>query len=213
METCSKCKESVWCSQHCVQSLPLPDLHSLPTSQPISRCSSFMVNFSVAQEHTGLLGLGSQLTPKTHSGTCLYGVWPLTRCRKHREQPCSPMAQDTGAQCSLQTDEGRRTGLVGRTHTEALYFCVWLPPPPTSGTVLSLLHPVSLLSTHGPLSHPALERSDFGGCCTSCLLVCFSCLLCDLPSPKAPAKLIQLPQYQWAQVFLTAWHTELYTRE
>ena len=39
--------------------------------------------------------------------------------------------------------------MVERTHIGALCFCIELPP--SSGTALSLHHPISLLSTHTSL--------------------------------------------------------------
>lgn len=50
---CSESRiELVKCLQQCAQSLPEMDLDSLPTSQLVPRHSSFMVNFTVAHEHT-----------------------------------------------------------------------------------------------------------------------------------------------------------------
>lgn len=85
----------------------------------------------------------------------------------------------------------------------------------------SLWHsPLSTPSHFPPFHTYAFETpsprvaSDFGGCCTSRFLACFSSLLCDLPSQKAPAKSIRLLLYLWAQVFLTAWtYRALYRRE
>ncbi len=51
-------------------------------------------------------GLGSHLTPKAHSESCLRGDWPLTRYRKHREQPCSPSGP--GHRGTLEPSEGWR---------------------------------------------------------------------------------------------------------
>lgn len=109
----------------------------------------------------------------------------------------------------------QHTGALNQWGGHTLELCVSVFhffPPPTSGTTLFffLLHPISLLSTHNAFESarppPPRVASDFGGCYTPCFLTCFSCQLCDLPSPKALSKLIQLPYYnQKAQVSPTVW--------
>lgn len=151
-------------------------------------------------------GLGSHLTPKAHSESCLQGDWPLTRYGKHREQPCSPSGP--GHRGTLEPlERWRQKDRIGGKDTHWSSVFLYL----TSSSA-SLWHsPLSAPSRFPPVHTYAFETpsprvaSDFGGCYTSCFLACFCRLLCDLPSPKALAKLIQLPRYQWAQVFLVAW--------
>lgn len=145
-------------------------------------------------------GLGPHLTPKAHSVSCLRGDWPLTRRGKHREQPCSPFGPRHRG--TLEPSEGWRLkdGIGGKdTHWSSVFnFLLHLPlAQPSLRSIPFPSRPHRRLWDTWPRSCVWFGRAF-------CFPACFSCLLCDLPSPKAPAKSIHLPQHQWAQVFPTA---------
>lgn len=179
----SECMEFVKGSQHCAQSLPLLDLSGLPTSQHLSMHSSFMVNFSVAHEHTTLLGLWlPKRKPWKAAGRKLT---PSQGTRKTENSLVPPLAQDREVHWNLQRDEGRRTGSLRRTHIGALYL--------TSSST-SLWHdPLSAPSYFPPVHTYPFEigipeaASHFGNCWTSCVFAfaCFSWPLCYLLIPRS----------------------------
>lgn len=87
--------------------------------------------------------LGSHLTPKAHSERCLQGDWPLTRYRKHREQPCSPSGQ--GHRGTLEPSDGwRQKDRICRKDTH------W-------SSVFNFL-------LHLPLAQPSLHSIQFPFC-------------------------------------------------
>lgn len=165
------------------------DLDSLPTSQPESRYSSFTVNFPVAHELTGLLGPRLTSNPKNTQWKTACGETDPSQGMEYTERsPVSPLARDTAAHWSLQMDEGRRTGLVGRTHIGALYWTsfstyLWHSPPSSPFR----FPPVHTYAFEAPRPGAASFFSPI-------FLVC---------SVKTPAKLIQPPQN--LRVFWTVW--------
>ena len=80
-------------------------------------------------------GPGSHLTLRTHREKLPAGrLTPHKVWRTHSAALFPPLARGTAAHWSLQMDEGRRTGLVGRTHIGALYWTsfstyLWHSPP------------------------------------------------------------------------------------
>lgn len=104
----------------------------LPTSQHRSGSSSFMVNSSVAREHTGLLWPGPrELTPQRVERTERGPVPLLARSQGH-----------TSTFTELNVEGWYWWG--GQT----LQLCITVFNFPLSGPGLSLLRPIAMLSTY-----------------------------------------------------------------
>lgn len=169
----------------------------------------------MAHEHTGFLGPGFTSNPKSTQWKL-----PAGRLTPHdlwKTQRVALFPIWLGTQGTLEPSEAwkQRDRIGGKdTHWGSVFLYL------TSSSTSLWCSPLSAPSrfphvyTHAFETPSPIVVSDFCGCCTSCFLACFSCLLCDLPSLKASARLIQLPLYQWAQVFQTGWTCRaLYQRE
>lgn len=131
-------------------------------------------------------GSSSYLSSKTRSESCQQGDRPLARCRKDRQRLCSPFGsgrRHTGPFRGMKAKGGKDT------HWSPVFN--FFLRPPLAGPSPTQSHFPSIHTYPFELTNPG-DASDFT---PPAFLACFSCLLCDLPSPKDLSKLIQLPLY------------------